>query len=191
MKCLALTAAFATLISGGAIAAPATYVLDKTHMDVAYSLSHLGFSTSHGRFGDVDATLVLDPDAPANSKVSATIQVKSIDSGNDARDEHIRGADWFDVAKYPTITFVSTKTTPTGANTAKVTGDLTIHGVTKSVVLDTTLTKFAPHPMRKAQTAGIHATVTIKRSDYGVSSSVPMIGDEVTIVIDGEFPAKP
>jgi polyisoprenoid-binding protein YceI len=187
MKPLALGALAAALLTTPVLAAPVTYTIDKSHMDVAYSLNHLGLSTSRGRFGDVDATLVLDPDAPAASKVSATIQVKSLDSGDAKRDEHVTGPDFFDAAKFPTITFVSTQVTPTGARTAKVAGNLTIHGVTKPVVLDATLNGMGPHPMNKKPAAGIHATVTIKRSEYGVAAYVPMVGDDVTITIDAEF----
>jgi polyisoprenoid-binding protein YceI len=189
MRSYLLGAAVAALLSSSALAAPATYVIDKQHMDVTYALNHLGFSTSKGRFGDVDATLTLDPDAPAASKVSATIKVDSIDSGDAARDKHLKSADFFDVEKYPTITFVSTKVTPTGPKTAQVAGDLTIHGVTKPVVLDTVLTALGPYPMGSAPSAGIHATVTVKRSEYGVKAYVPAVGDDVTIVIDAEFHA--
>jgi polyisoprenoid-binding protein YceI len=190
MKTLAVGVLAAALLSTTAFAAPTTYAIDKSHMQVGYTISHVGFSLNHGRFHDVDATLTLDPAAPAASKVAATIKVASIDTDDVKRNEHLQTPDFFDAAKYPTITFVSTKVTPTGPKTAKVAGNLTIHGVTKPVVLDATLVNLGEHPLTKHQAAGMHATVAIKRSDFGVKGFLPAVGDDVNIVIDAEFQAK-
>lgn len=187
IKAFALGAVLAAAAFSSALAEPRTYAIDPTHMDVTYSISHLGFSASKGRFGEVESSLILDEANPAASKVTATIKVASIDSGDAKRDEHLKGADFFDAAKFPTITFVSTKVTPTGAKTAKLAGDLTIHGVTKPVVMDATIVALGPHPMTKKQAAGVHATTVIKRSDFGVAGFLPAVGDEVTITIDAEY----
>ncbi len=187
INAFAIGAVMAAAAFNSALAEPKTYAIDPTHMEVTYAISHLGFSTSKGRFGEVESTLTLDEANPAASKVTATIKVASVDSGDAKRDEHLRGAEFFDAAKYPTITFVSTKVTPTGAKTAKIAGDLTIHGVTKPVVLDAKIVALGPHPMTKKAAAGVHASTTIKRSDYGVAGFLPAVGDEVTITIDSEY----
>lgn len=179
---LAAAAAFTS-----ALAEPKTYAIDPTHMEVTYAINHLGFSTSKGRFADVESVLVLDEANPAASKVSATIKVASLDSGFAKRDEHLLSADFFDAAKYPTITFVSKGVTVTGPKTAKLAGDLTIHGVTKPVVLDATINAIGENPLTKKPAAGVHATTVIKRSDFGVTAYLPAIGDDVTITIDAEY----
>jgi polyisoprenoid-binding protein YceI len=179
---LAAAAAFTSVL-----AEPKTYAIDPSHMEVTYAINHLGFSTSKGRFSDVASALTLDQANPAASKVTATIKVASLDTGFGKRDEHILSADFFDAAKFPTITFVSKGVTVTGDKTAKLAGDLTIHGVTKPVTLDAAITKIGANPLSKAPTAGVHATTTIKRSDFGVTAYLPAIGDDVTITIDAEY----
>jgi polyisoprenoid-binding protein YceI len=190
LKTFTLGALVAAATFTAALAEPKTYAVDTQHMEVTYAINHLGFSTSKGRFSDVASTLTLDETNPTASKVTAVIQVASIDSGYTFRDNHLKTADFFDVAKYPTITFASTKVTKTGAKTAKVAGDLTIHGVTKPVVLDATIVGIGANPMSKAQEAGIHATTTVKRSDFGMTGYLPAIGDEVTITLDAEYLLK-
>ena len=190
LKTVTLGALFAAAAFSAALAAPKSYSIDPTHMEVTYSIDHVGFSTSKGRFADVASTLVLDEANPAASKVSATIKVGSLDSGFGKRDEHLLSADFFDAAKYPTITFTSTKVTVVGAKTAKVAGDLTIHGVTKPVVLDAVIVGLGPHPLTKGQAAGIHATAHIKRSDFGMTTYIPLVGDDVTITLDAEYAAQ-
>ncbi len=190
LKAFTLGALVAAAAFASAMAEPRTYVVDPTHMEVNYAINHVGFSTSKGRFSDVASVLVLDEANPAASKVNATIKVASLDAGYDKRDTHLLSADFFDVAKYPTITFASTRVTPTGAKTAKVAGNLTLHGVTKPVVLDATIVGLGANPLTKAQSAGIHATTTVKRSDFGMTTYVPLIGDEVTITLDAEYTAQ-
>ena len=187
LKAFAFGALVAAAAFSSALAEPKTYAIDATHMEVTYAINHVGFSTSKGRFADVASTLTLDEANPAASKVNTTIKVASLDSGFGKRDEHLLSADFFDAAKYPTITFVSNRVTPVGARTAKVAGDLTLHGVTKPVVLDAVIVGLGPNPLTKAQAAGIHAVTTIKRSDFGITTYVPLIGDEVTITLDAEY----
>ena len=141
---------------------------------------------AQGFFREFAGELNFDPEAPETSKVAFTIQADSLDTLFAKRDEHLKSADFLDVAKFPTITFQSTGVDVIDDDAARVTGDLTIKGVTKPVVLDVELNKLAPSPMTQAPTAGFTATTVIKRSDFGVSTYVPAVGDELTVRIDTE-----
>lgn len=168
--------------------APAgTYALEKNHASITFKVMHMGFAAYTMRFNDFDATVKLDPAAPEKSSVKATIKPASLDSNNPKLTEHTSGTDFFDVAKYPTITFTSTSIEKTGANTGKIHGDLTMHGVTKPVVLDTTFNGGGEHPMMKKYDIGFSATTTIKRSEFGMGWGIPMVGDDVQAVIEVEF----
>lgn len=162
-----------------------TYKLDASHTAVVWQLNHFGFSNPSGKFMNVDGTLVLDEATPANSKVSVTIPIADINSGVPKLDEHLKTKDFFDVAQFPTATFVSDKVETTGADTAKVTGNLTLHGVTKPVVLDVKLNKVGENMMKK-KTAGFTASTTIKRSEFGMGTYVPALGDDVKLSIESE-----
>jgi polyisoprenoid-binding protein YceI len=146
----------------------------------------MGFSNITGRFDTVQGEFLFDPADPTQSSVSITIPVESISTGVDKLDEHLLKADFFDAATYPTATFKSTGVTAAGEGALKVAGDLTIHGVTRPVVLDVTINKVGEHPMRKVPAAGFDASTTILRSDYGVGGYVPVVGDEVRIDITVE-----
>ena len=174
-----------------AIDAPSgTYGLDKTHAYITLTYSHLGFSNPHVGFNDFDVALELDAEAPENSEVSVTIQAASIDSRVDEFDEHLVGERFFDVANHPTITFVSTGIEMTSDATANITGDLTIKGITKPVVLEATLNKAAMHPMLKAPTLGLSAIANLKRSDWDLGYAVPMVSDEVQLYLTVELPKQ-
>jgi polyisoprenoid-binding protein YceI len=182
------------LLSALFLSAPAladTYEIDPAHTHVGFQISHLGFSETYGVFKNVSGTLTLDEKKPAASAVDVTIDVASIDTASDQRDEHLKGPDFFDVAKYPTMTFKSTKVKVTGKNTATVTGDLTLHGVTKPVSLLVKLNKAGESPIAKGRyVAGFSALGKLKRSDFGIKTYLPMIGDEVTIAISSEAVRK-
>lgn len=169
-----------------------TYVADKTHTNVLWSVSHFGLSTYIGRFNDIEAKLVLDAAQPAKSKLEVTIDPASVDTNYppkpDEFNREIAGSQFFDAAKFPRITFVSTAIETTGADTGKVTGNLTFHGVTKPVTLDVKLNAaLNPHPMSKKPAIGFSATGTIKRSDFGVSAFLGPVSDEVKLTIETEF----
>jgi len=115
-----------------------------------------------------------------------TLPLADLDTHVPALDEHLKKPDFLDAGKYPTVTFKSTKVQPLGGHKFKVTGDLTVHGVTRPVVLAATLNKIGPHPMSKAQSIGFDATASIKRSDFGVGAYVPSVSDEITIRITTE-----
>lgn len=186
MKRILLAAAFGLVFAGSAAAAPVTYKIDPNHTDVIASWSHFGFSHPVAHFGKVDGSIVYDAAKVSASSVSVTIPLSGLDSHVGDFDEHLKSADFFDAAKFPTITFKSTKVEAAGDKKLKITGDLTVHGVTKPVVLDTTINKVADHPMAKRGAAGFDASTTIKRSDFGVGKYAPNVSDEVTIRITTE-----
>lgn len=193
--------ATALLVSGAAIGqtAPAdpasvragTYALETHHARVVFSLDHMGFSTWYGDLPGARGSLVLDPKAPSASKLEVTIPTAGVATTNAVLDGELRSADWFDAAKYPTITFRSTAVTRTGKDTATVTGDLTFHGVTRPVTLDVRFHGAGSNPMSKAYTVGFDAKGSLKRSDFGVSKYVPLIGDTVDLTISAPFEKTP
>jgi len=184
-KRIALTAAL-VVASASAFAAPVTYKIDPNHTDVVASWSHFGFSNPIAHFGQVDGAITYDPKNVGTSKVEVTIPLAGLNANVEKFNEHLRSADFFDAEKYPTITFKSTKVEAAGDKKLRVFGDLTIKGVTKPVVLDTTINKIGDHPMAKRAAAGFDATTTIKRSDFGVDAFVPNVSDNVTIRITTE-----
>jgi polyisoprenoid-binding protein YceI len=184
LRYVALAALLAT--AGSAVAAPVTYTLDPGHTMVLFSWNHFGFSNPTANLGQVEGTLVYDEKDPSKATVEATLPLSGLDSFVPKLDEHLKSADFLDAAKYPSVTFKSTKVVPAGKGKLKVTGDLTVHGVTKPVTLDVSLNKVGPHPMMKVQTVGFDATTTIKRSDFGVGAYVPNVSDEIKIRITTE-----
>lgn len=176
------------------------YKLDPFHATLEFKVNHLGFSHYTGRFTDFDVALKFDPAHPEASSVEATIDPKSLFLPRPPagfKDELI-GKSWLDTAQYPAITFRSTKVEVTGANTAKVTGDFTLHGVTKPVVLETTFNGgYAGHPMDPHARIGFSAHGTFKRSDFGMAYGVPAPGstmgvsDEVDVQIEAELSGPP
>lgn len=175
-----------SLLTATAIAAPLTYHLDPNHTQVLVRWEHFGFSHPSANFGQVEGTLVYDADDVAASSVKVKLPLAGMDTFVPALDEHLHGKDFFDAEKYPVITFDSTKVETAGKGKLKVTGDLTIKGVTKPVVLDVTLNKAAVQPMTKRPAIGFDATATIKRSDFGIDQFVPNVSDEITLRITTE-----
>ena len=184
-KRLALAAAL-TVATAAAFAAPVTYTIDPTHTDVIASWSHLGFSNPVAHFGQVDGTITYDAQDVSKSSVNVTIPLAGMNSHVPAFDKHLRSADLFDAEKFPEITFRSTKVEAAGEGRLRVTGELTVKGVTKPSVLDVTLNKVGEHPMSKAPTIGFDATTTLRRSDFGIAYAVPAVSDEVRIRITTE-----
>ena len=180
--------ALASLLALATFAAQAadTYTIDPTHTQVEFTYSHFGFSNITGRFDAIESEFLFDPADPTQSSVKVTIPVASISTGVEKLDTHLLSADFFDAEKYPTATFVSTGVTAAGEGQLKVAGDLTIHGITRPVVLDVTVNKVGEHPMAKTPAAGFDARTVIKRSDFGVGGYAPAVSDEVTIEITVE-----
>jgi polyisoprenoid-binding protein YceI len=183
-----LALAFATL-SLPAFAATAPYEVDPRHTQVFFTYSHFGLSNITGRFGDVAGTIAFDAGDVAASSVNVTIPVDSLSTGVAKLDEHMKSADMFDAAQFPTATFASTSVKAAGKDQWTVAGDLTLHGVTRPVVLDATVNFAGPHPMSKAPALGFDATATIKRSDFGVTYGAPGVADDVRIRITLEAKA--
>jgi polyisoprenoid-binding protein YceI len=178
--------AAAMIIAAPAHAEPKHYTLEKPHTQIFFTVNHLGFSNSTGQFIDYNGAIDFDQAAPESSKVEATIKTASLTMANQKWDDHLKGADFFNVEKFPDITFKSTGVKKTGADTADITGDLTILGVTKPVVLATKLNKVGAHPMSGNDHVGFSATTTFKRSDFGMKYGLPNVGDDVTVRIEVE-----
>lgn len=184
---LALGAAVAlTFGVTGAQAAPMTYTLDNPHTQILFSVNHLGFSNSIGKFTDYTGKFVFDPENPAASSVDVTIKADSVDLAHDKWNDHLKAADFLNVEKFPSITFKSTKIDVTGDKAADITGDLTILGVTKPVVLKTVYNKTDKHPYSGKTVAGFSATADIKRSDFGMAYGLPGVADDVKITLEVE-----
>ena len=173
-----------------------TWELDSNHSTIGFAIRHMMISTVRGQFRTFTGKATGDPKTPDKAQIEATIDAGSIDTANAKRDEHLKSPDFFDVAKFPTITFKSKSIVAAGPGKAKITGDLTMHGVTKEVVLDVEGgTDVIKDPMGNTR-AGAHATTKINRKDFGISYNKTldggglMVGDDVDITIDVEAVQK-
>jgi polyisoprenoid-binding protein YceI len=169
-----------------ALADVETYHFDKPHTQIIFFVDHLGFAKSSGKFLDYSGEITFDRGQPENSKADVVIQTASLDMGDAKWDEHLTSPDFFNVGKFPTMEFKSTGIEITGENLAAITGDLTLLGVTKPVVLDVTFNKCDKHPFGTEYHCGFSAATLINRSDWGMSYGLPMVGDEVEIRIEVE-----
>lgn len=173
---------FAASLSFGAIAAPETYVIDGSHTYPRFEYSHFGYSTQLSRFDKTSGTIVIDRAAKTGS-VDVTIDTASVNTGFPVFDGHLKGEDFFDVKKYPAITYKSNKLNFTGDKLSSVDGDLSIKGVSKPVRLEVTSFHCMPHPMLKKDACGANAVAKIKRSEFNNGKYAPHVGDEVTLTI--------
>ena len=189
-------AAAVVLFSAAAAAQAVQYEIDPVHSSAQFSVRHLMISNVRGEFAKVTGTVVYDPKNLKASSVEATIDATSINTHEPKRDNHLKSPDFFDVAKYPTLTFKSKKVEKAGAGKLRVTGDLTIHGVTKEVVLDVE----GPTPEAKmgpSIRSGASASTTVNRKDFGLTwnkaleSGGVLVGDEVKITLEIEMERKP
>jgi polyisoprenoid-binding protein YceI len=187
---------FAAFMAAAPIAAGATdakdvpsgtYQLDPNHASITFKINHLGFSRYTGRFDKMEATLNYNNSALEKSELNVTIYPNSIDTNNQKLEEELRDDKWFNVTKYQRATFQSTGIEVTSPTTGKITGQFTLMGVSHTVTLDTTLIGTGTHMMTKKPVIGFSATGTIKRSDYGLTNFLPMLGDDVTLEIEAEF----
>lgn len=181
--------ALAALLAAAPLGAHAqSWTIDPAHTSIIFTIEHLGFSQVTGTFRDIAAEVSFDPDAIASTEVAFTVQAESIDTFWPARDEHVRGADFLDVANHPEITFASTAIAETGETTAEVTGELTIRGVTESVTLDATLNQLGPNPFQPETTiAGFTLTGEIDRTAFGIDFGAPAIGAVMPITVNVEL----
>ncbi len=169
--------------SASAFAAPQTFTIDPNHTQVSFTYSHFGFSNPTGRLEDIKGTLVVDQADWGKSSVSVSMPLSGLHTGVPKLDEHLKTADFFDAAKFPVVTFKSTKVTKTGADTLDIAGELTVHGVTKPVTLHAHINKIGENTMIASESAGFDADTTLKRSEFGMAKYVPMVSDEVHIHI--------
>lgn len=173
------------------LAAPASaepYVLDKSHAQITFSASHLGFSMVHGQFRRFDAQIDFNPEAVEDTRVRFVIDAASVDTNWPRRDDDLRSKNFLNTDVFPEIVFVSKSVSPSGGSSAKITGDLTILGVTREITLDTKLNKIGPSPFDpERQIAGFTATGIIDRRDFGMTYAAPAVGAILPIRIDLEI----
>jgi polyisoprenoid-binding protein YceI len=163
------------------------YAIEPNHTQILFSVSHMGFSTYFGQFSKASGSLDLNSKIPAKSSVEIHVPVNSVTTTSDKLTSELKGNAWLDASADPEITFKSTKVTPTGHGTAAVAGNLTLHGVTRPVTLKARLVGAGINPLDKKYTVGFDLAGTIKRSEFGVKTYVPLIGDAVTLTISGVF----
>ncbi len=180
LAALAVSAAFAL-----PAAAADTYTIDPSHTYPSFEISHLGFSTMRGTFDATSGSVTLDPAAKTGS-IEISIDTASIDTGHAKRDDHLKSEEFFNVAKFPAMTYKATKLKFNGDKLVGADGELTLLGVTKPVSLTLTAFNCGPHPMTKKPVCGANATAVIKRSEFGMTTYVPAVGDEVKISIEVE-----
>ena len=188
------TLAAAALLAAPALADPQPYALDASHSQVVFSYEHLGFSTTTGMFSGFEGEIMFDEDDPASSSVSVSMPIAEMFTGWEQRDAHFLSADFFNAVAdndatggdRNMVTFQSTGIEVTGEDTANITGELTMNGVTKEVVLETTLNQQGMHPQANKPWLGFDATTTVLRSDFDVGAFAPFVSDEVEIRISVE-----
>ena len=166
--------------------AAGTYTVDNHHTQVRWTVNHFGFNDYFGIFGQPTGALTIDPAKPNDAKVTITLPVTELATSRGDLTKHMLTPDFLNAATYPTATFTSTKVEAKGTK-AKITGNLTLLGVTKPVVLDAEFTGAGINPMSKKATIGFHGSTTIKRSDWGMAKFVPFVSDEVKLDISAAF----
>ena len=188
----ALVAQLATASAAEYVRDPAkvhagSYAVEPEHTEVLFGVSHLGFSTYYGRFSQASGTLVFDPATPANSTLAISVPTATVSTASDKLNGILKSVGWFEVARFPAMTFKSTKVTVTGADRGIVVGDLTLHGVTRPLTLEVSFDGAGVDPVAGKYTIGFEATGTLKRTEFGISTFAPYIGDEVRLILSGAF----
>ena len=163
------------------------YVLDPAHGKITWSVDHMGFSTYVGQFTDVSAKLDLNVANPSESDLEAVIATDSVGTLNDQLDAHLKTADFFDTAKFPTARFEATGIRLSDRDSAQITGNLTLRGITRPVIIDADFNQAGINPVDQKYTLGFDGRALIKRSDFGIEYGLPMLGDEVTLNLEAEF----
>lgn len=196
-RLLGASLAVALVTAAAPSVAAEAYTFDKNHSRITFGWNHVGMSNQYARFGSFDGDIVYDAEKPENSKVSITIDPASIDSAVKIFDEHLKGEGFFDVAKHPKITFTSTEVRKTGARNFQITGNLTIKGKTRPVVLDATLNYAGEHPLAPyvkalagANWLGWSAHTRVRRSEFDLGQYAPLTSDTVDISIETELRQK-
>lgn len=163
------------------------YAVEPEHTEVLFAVSHFGFSTYYGRFAHASGSLVFDPATPANSTLEISVPAATVSTTSDKLDDILKSTGWFEVAQFPAMVFKSTKVTVIGADRGIVTGDLTLRGVSRPLTLEVRFDGAGTDPADSKYTIGFDATGTLKRSDFGISTFTPYIGDEVRLILSGAF----
>jgi polyisoprenoid-binding protein YceI len=176
---------FFILLASNAQAAD-KYVLDSSHTNITWIINHMGYSNTIGMFSDTKGTFVFDQESPEKSSLDVTVNANSIVTIVPKLTEHLKGVDFFNTEKFPEMKFVSTAIRKTGKKTGVVEGNLTMLGTTKPVKLKVTFNKAEKNAMTQKRMVGFSAETSIKRSDFGMSYGMPMVGDEVKLLIEAE-----
>jgi polyisoprenoid-binding protein YceI len=181
-----LTCLAALALAAGPLQA-ATYTLEPDYTQGVFRWSHLGFSNPAAQVSQGKGTLEFDPDMPTSARVEVTLPLSSLATGVPALDEHLRSEDFFEVEKFPTAIFRSTRIEQGGGkDRLRVTGNLSLHGVTRPVTLDVTVVKIGTNPRTGLATVGFEASTTLKRSDFGLGAYVPQVGDEIRVQLTSQ-----
>lgn len=182
-----LLAAAPPVIHDPASVPAGTYAIEPSHTQVVFSVNHFGFTTYFGNFSDVSGNLSVVPNNPSAMSVSVSVPVSSVSTTSTKLTDDLKATDWLDAAHYPAMIFRSTSVTPTGKTTADIAGTLTLHGVTKPLVLHATFNGAGVNILDQKQTVGFQLTGTVKRSEFGVAKYVPLVSDEVQLIISAAF----
>jgi polyisoprenoid-binding protein YceI len=185
IRVMALLASAGLVVGSQAWAAATAYKVDTVHSSLVFRIKHMNVNYFQGRFDDFSGTLSLDEQNPAQSSIEFKVNANSIDTANEKRDQHLKSPDFFNAKQFPTVSFKSKSVSKAEPNTYEVQGDLTLHGVTKPVTIRLEKTGSGPG-MRGGTVAGFEAIVTIKRSDFGMSKMLEMLGDDVKITANLE-----
>jgi polyisoprenoid-binding protein YceI len=191
---LALVLAAAAALPAPAAAEPRRYVIDPAHTSIGFMVMHIGFARTLGIFREAEGSFVFDETVPAVQDIQATIKAASVFTNHDKRDDHIRNADFLDAAQHPTITFKGREAVKTGPRTGRITGDLSLRGVTRPVTLEVVWNRSGVYPFGdKQHVVGISARTTIKRSEFGMTYALAgdLVGDEVEIILEFEAIRQP
>ncbi len=171
--------------------ASGAYVLDPDHGKITWSVDHMGFSTYVGQFTDVSANLVLDAANPSASRLDAEVATPSVGTFHDGLDAHLKNADFLDVENHPRASFRATSVRLTDSDSAEISGDLTLRGVTRPIVIEADFNQAGISPADNLYTVGFDGRAKIRRSDFGIQYGLPVLGDEVTLHFEAEFKRQP
>ena len=186
-KAMVAVSMFVMMLAGAAqVRAADTYKIDPVHATVIYRISHFNVGNAYGRFNEPTGSVTVDNEDPSKSVFEFSVQVDKVDTANPKRDAHLKSPDFFNAKQFPTIDFKSTKVAKKGDNQFELTGDLTLHGVTKPITFVITKTGEGQHPQRKVPMTGWEAHVDLKRSDFGINGLQGAIGDDVNLTISFE-----
>lgn len=186
LKLLSAAIIALTFFTKNVLAEENKYTIEPTHASVLWTANHFGFSDVSGKFSEIEGSIIFDEKNPQKSSVDATIKIANLNTGIAKLDGHLKSKDFFDAEKFATAKFISKKITVTGKNKAKIEGDLTLLGITKSVVLDTKFNKSGVNPINQKQSIGFSASASLNRSDFGIKYALPGVSDKVDLIIQVE-----